>query len=119
MKAKLAPPFTDLLSTRIYISRHTKLFSLEQVANNWGMSARTLFRYDSPHDREVSRMVARNATERAKAIDRSLCQACGTSLRTHTRCPSCTILTHGRSECGCNRCIDIVDYSKLIVHIIN
>lgn len=103
MRVKVSPPLTDLLTNRIYISRKVKLFSLEEIAKAWDMSRRTLFRYDSPHDREVSRKAAKRATIAYKKIDKTKCAKCHKPLKGHSRCKLCTILVHGVPDCSCHK----------------
>lgn len=116
---KIAPDLTGILLNRISISRETKLFSLEDIAQGWTVSTRTLLRYDSPKDREYSRLIAKRATEAYRAIDRTLCQICQSKLQGHERCSSCTMLVHGIPECSCNSCVVVNQPYKLIIHIIN
>lgn len=118
MKAKVHPALTELLKNRLYISRNLKSFTIEDLANNWGVASRTLFRYDSPHDRELSRIQAKRATEAYKAINKNLCQICDKPLQGHKRCPDCTMLIHGHPECSCeSNCIVVTNSSSLLIRI--
>lgn len=103
MKArqKIAPDLTLILLNRIDISRELKVFSLTEIATNWQITPRTLFRYSSPKDREYSRLIARKATEAYRTKDRTVCQLCEKKLEGHDRCTSCTMLVHGEPECSC------------------
>lgn len=100
MQSKLTPKEAALLNLGIYLSRETKLFTLKKLGTNWEISHRTLFRYNSPHDRDMSRKAAQSATERDKQIDRTLCFKCKDPIKGHLRCKDCTILLHG-ADCNC------------------
>lgn len=101
MKSKLTPPEVELLHTRIYIAQHTHLFKLEDLSLGWDISQSTLFRYEYPVYREISRVSSRKKTELERGIDKSKCQICTDPLKGHERCPSCTMLIHGEPECHC------------------
>lgn len=115
MRQKVPPTLIEILHNRIYIARATKAFSLKDIWKNWGISESTFFRYDSPHDREVSRLAARRTTLANKDIDRTICHECSLLIREHPRCLSCTMLVHGDPECGCGRCIDSLLFAKLFM----
>lgn len=110
MKSKLNQKEADILGVGVYIAKKTKLFPLGVLSKNWSISRGTLLRYTSVDYRELSRRVARAATERNKQVDRTVCHKCLEPLENHARCPHCTILTHGER---CN-CIDISLYYKLL-----
>lgn len=112
---KIAPDLTGILLNRIAISRETKLFSLEDIANGWTVSTRTLLRYDSPKDREYSLIIRKRGYEKERTIDRSLCQICLSKLEGHERCKSCTMLVHGKPECSC---VVAPQPNKLILQLI-
>lgn len=101
MRVKVPPPLVEILNTRIYIAKETKLFDYGQIAESWTISRATLLRYNSPAYRELSRASARRMTELQKTIDKSKCQLCSKALKDHARCLSCTMLFHGVIECGC------------------
>lgn len=116
---KIPPDLTGILLNRIAISRETKIFSLEDIAEGWTVSTRTLLRYDSPKDRAYSLLIRKQAYEKEKSIDRTKCQICGGKLEGHERCKSCTMLVHGEPECSCASCVVIGMPDKLILHINN
>lgn len=120
MKRKIAPDLTGILLNRISISRETKLFSLEAIAEGWTVSTRTLLRYDSPKDRAYSLLIRKKGYEKERSRDRSLCQICSRKLEGHERCSSCTMLIHGRPECSCeSSCVVLLNPIKLLVRINN
>lgn len=116
---KIPPDLTGILLNRISISRETKLFSLEAIAEGWTVSTRTLLRYDSPKDREYSLLIRKKGYEKERTRDRSICQLCPIKLEGHPRCSTCTMLIHGEPECSCNDCVVVLDPYKLILHINN
>lgn len=117
---KVPPDLTGILLNRISISRETKIFSLEEIAEGWTVSTRTLLRYYSPKDREYSRLTSKKATETYRMRDKSLCGICTNKLEGHDRCISCTMLIHDVPECSCEKsCVVIADPRKLLVHINN
>lgn len=136
MRAKVPAALTAILQNRIYISRQLKIFSLEDVAQNWQITSRTLFRYDSPQDRKLSRLSAKEYRDknikwpsnpsykgigRPRAEDYSdikRCLTCLAALEGHKRCLDCTMLIHGKPECSCSNCIVIQDSSSLILHLL-
>lgn len=101
MKQKIHPIFIDALHTQVYISRFIKVFGTKDIATNWGVSKRTLLRYESPEDRNLSRVVARRANKIESTRDKSFCQLCPKKLAKHPRCTVCTMLIHGTPECEC------------------
>lgn len=101
MKQKIHPHFIEVLHTQVYISRSLKVFPIKNIADNWGVSKRTLLRYESPEDRDTSRRVARRANAVESARDKSYCQLCPKKLLDHSRCKICTMLIHGEPECEC------------------
>lgn len=100
---KLQPQEAELLTLLIFISRNTKLFSIDQIARSWLISQATAFRYESPKYRELSRNASRRANLAYKLADRTKCQICFEPLKNHSRCVSCEILLHGDPECSCFR----------------
>lgn len=117
---KISPDLTGILLNRIAISRETKIFSLEDIAQGWTVSTRTLLRYDSPKDREYSLLIRKKGYEKERSRDRSLCQLCSLQLEGHERCSSCTMLIHDVPECSCNKsCVVVLVPDKLILHINN
>lgn len=113
---KISPDLTTILLNRIFLSRQLKLFTLTHIAENWTISPRTLFRYDSPRDRALSVVAAKRATMAYKQRNKSLCGICTEPLLGHSRCLSCTMLLHGEPECAC---VDSTGLDILILqHII-
>lgn len=118
MRAKVSPSLVEILKTRIHISRELKLFTLEDVAQNWGITSRTLFRYDSERDRELSRLQSKRITDSQRLIDKTLCQLCNQKLAGHKRCQYCTKLLHRAESCNCmSNCIVTRDPTRLLVQI--
>lgn len=117
-QSKIAPEVTDILLNRIFISRELKIFTLTEIATNWSITPRTLFRYSSVKDREYSRLVARRTTEAYRNKDKTVCQICGKKLFGHERCKLCTMLIHDVPECSCEKsCIVILNPTKMLLQI--
>lgn len=114
MKSKVEPIFVPLLESRAYISRHIRVFTIPDIAEAWTISPRTLLRYISEEDRELSRAAAKKRNLAYKTVDKSKCQICFSKLQGHARCKHCTMLIHGQPECSCNGCIDTLVFIKLI-----
>lgn len=120
MKSKVSPDLVTLLLTRIYLSRELKIFSLEELAKGWTITARTIYRYESPKEREYTRWVSKRVTDAHRALDKSLCQICGNKLKGHERCDTCTMLIHDVPECSCEKgCIVMHEPDMLLAHIKN
>ena len=82
----------EILKMQVGLSRDTQLFRIAQLAKEWGISRATLFRYDSPAYREISRVVSKRRNKRTSS--KMGCAECGAALKAHPRCPACTILVH-------------------------
>lgn len=100
MRALLNKPLTEILQTRVYISRSLRVFNLGQIAKEWEMARITIFRYNSPEYREYSRTIAKKQNLNKTTI-KGQCQICPLPLKGHERCRSCTILIHGEKKCSC------------------
>lgn len=101
MRAKLSSIEADILISRVFIARETKLLNMGELAERWNISRSTLFRYDSPYYRELSRLASQMQWQVQKGTDRSKCQLCDHPLVGHLCCTSCTMLLHGEPECAC------------------
>lgn len=115
MRNKLENPLIEILHTRTYISRETKLFTLEKLVTNWAFSIPTLYRYDSLKHRLKSRAVAKKAYK-LLVRDVTKCQLCGSELKKHLRCPDCTMLLHGAPECSCALIKSFLEENDRLLH---
>lgn len=98
MRAILNQTLSELLKNRVTLSREVKLFTLENVSEEWKLSIATLHRYDSSKLREKTRIYARITRRNMPKVNKTLCQICGEKLETHARCPICTQLEHDYSH---------------------
>lgn len=108
MKKILNDSLTEILRNRIFISRKIKIYKIKDIAKEWNISEYTVFRYDSPRLREISRVNERRKRRLESKKDKSLCQICFKMIKGHPRCKVCTRLAHNVSNClSCGNPIEI------------
>lgn len=82
---------TDLvriLNRRIEVSRSIGVFTLRQLTNSWEISLGTMYRYNSPAYRDLSRASARNAYRLEKESKDGSCHRCASLPRMAARASS-------------------------------
>lgn len=109
MRKKLDSEVENQLLARVFISRRIGVFTLKDIADGFGISERTVYRYADPEDRQLSRVAALScyyATRDERMAATKHCHSCGESIATHHRCAACEILLHTpRAYCS-QRCFD-------------
>ena len=90
----LTPEEASTLKNRIYISRTSKIFAIEDIALGWKIGKMTIYRYVSKEYRQKS--IEDSKRQRTMAHS---CYKCGIPWNEHERCGICTILTHGEPCC--------------------
>jgi hypothetical protein len=100
MRLLLEPSLSELLQSRVYLSREGKILKIQQIIDEWKISKATLNRYISPKYRLASRTASYKQFLLERQRDKTKCYRCAVSLEYHPRCELCTILIHD-IPCDC------------------
>lgn len=92
-KPKLHTDEQNALTVRTFIASTTEIITKSDIADGFGISRMTMYRYESPQLQEKNRYDSRTSYQAAERNPLN-CRICKKPLLHHDRCSICTILLH-------------------------